>query len=297
MKYLILICILSFTVIAKADEFRTFTNLEGKTINARILQYDSNGERVQLKLKNHKKAWIKIDSLSPEDQAYIKSVIGKNPVESDTEKKIATEEKETTTLSTQDVRDIGKRYVEAWESGNLDELKKLYLYPDKITQSTFKRYRSYVFDEIEFDKIKYGHILLEVSFKKRPGGFDPDGSSHIRRLLLTPEGKIKYDDIFIKHPIAIAMISTSNIQGLSFIIHKQSGIQESKVYPTLIAKNKTNFNNLEKTGIPLFGLDLNNPYKDIEISLSKIESWIKKEGREFDNSDPQIFFPRGWINI
>lgn len=203
MKYLILICILGFAVIAKADEFRSFTNLEGKTINARILQYDSKGERVQLKLKNHKKSWIKIDSLSPEDQVYIKSVTGKNPVESDTEKKIATEGKETTTLSTKDIRDIGKRYVEAWESGNLDELKKLYLYPDKITQNAFERYRSYVFEEIEFDKIKYDHILLEFSFKKRPGGFDPDGSHHIRSLLLTPKGKIKYDDIFIKHQLLL----------------------------------------------------------------------------------------------
>lgn len=93
------------------------------------------------------------------------------------------------------------------------------------------------------------------------------------------------------------MISTSHIGGLSFLIHKQSGIQESKAYPTLIAKNETNFNNLEKTGIPLFNLDLSDPYKDIKTSLSKIESWIKKEGREFDNSDPKIFFPRGWINI
>ena len=74
-----------------------------------------------------------------------------------------------------------------------------------------------MFKEIEFDKIKYDHILLKFTFNHMPGAYDPDGNHFTRSLMLTPDGKIKYDDIFIKHPIAIAMISTSSIRDLSFV--------------------------------------------------------------------------------
>jgi acetyl esterase/lipase len=196
-------------------------------------------------------------------------------------------------LPLKETRLIGKRYVEAWESGNIDELKKLYLHPENITQGAFNRYRSHVFDKIEFDKIKYDHILLEVTYKNRPGGFDPDGNHFTRSLLLTPEGKIKYDDIFIKHPIAIAMISTSDIRSYADFI-QQPGFKQSRAYQDITASAKRLFYNLENTGIPLFGLDLDNPPKEIDDSLDEIESWIKPARGPYAVKRT-IFMPRTYI--
>ena len=53
-------------------EYREFRNLAGKAIHACIVQYDAEGGRVQLELKNRKKAWIEISTLSAGDQEYIK---------------------------------------------------------------------------------------------------------------------------------------------------------------------------------------------------------------------------------
>ena len=67
--FLFLVCIVAITWSA---EYQKFTNQEGKTIVARIVQYDAEGGRVQLQLKSRKKAWIELSSLSEEDQTYIR---------------------------------------------------------------------------------------------------------------------------------------------------------------------------------------------------------------------------------
>lgn len=72
MKYTILTCILCSTVIAKAEEFRTFTNQEGLSIIARILSYNPNSEKIQLERKGGAKAWVSPGIFSNEDQKFIK---------------------------------------------------------------------------------------------------------------------------------------------------------------------------------------------------------------------------------
>ena len=55
-----------------ATEYRPFTNHTGKTIVAKVIAVDTDSGKVQLELKNRKKAWVEISTLSSEDQAYVK---------------------------------------------------------------------------------------------------------------------------------------------------------------------------------------------------------------------------------
>lgn len=59
------------TSLMNLGAYREFKNQTGKTIQAHIIRYDSKVERVQLELKNRKKAWIQLSDLSEADQAYI----------------------------------------------------------------------------------------------------------------------------------------------------------------------------------------------------------------------------------
>ena len=70
------VCFVLFMVFVESGgswpaEYREFRNLEGKAIRACIVQYDAEGVRVQLELKNRKKAWIEISTLSAGDQEFI----------------------------------------------------------------------------------------------------------------------------------------------------------------------------------------------------------------------------------
>lgn len=73
------IALCGLSAIAESGEYRNFTNHSGKTIYARLVQYDTESEKVQLELKTKKKAWIQLVDLSQADQAYIQQYISEKP--------------------------------------------------------------------------------------------------------------------------------------------------------------------------------------------------------------------------
>lgn len=73
------IALCGLSAIAEKGEYRNFTNLSGQSVYARITQYDDEGARVQLELKNLKKAWVQLADLSQADQVYIQQFHQENP--------------------------------------------------------------------------------------------------------------------------------------------------------------------------------------------------------------------------
>ena len=62
-QILILITAIFLVGTVNAAEYWEFTNQDDKTIVARILEYDANAGKVQLELKNRKKAWVDLSTL------------------------------------------------------------------------------------------------------------------------------------------------------------------------------------------------------------------------------------------
>lgn len=71
--YLVLLALLFAGTISAEDNdgFRTFTDTEGRTIQARILDYDAVKGRIQIVREDGKKAWVSPNVFSDTDQAYI----------------------------------------------------------------------------------------------------------------------------------------------------------------------------------------------------------------------------------
>ncbi len=65
----IVVCLLVAT--AFGDEYRTFTDTEGRSIEAKIVEFDSAQGRVQIERKDGKTVWVPPSAFSEEDQAYI----------------------------------------------------------------------------------------------------------------------------------------------------------------------------------------------------------------------------------
>jgi len=64
------LCASSFVWAADGD-YRIFKNSDGQEIKARILEYNASASKVHLELKNGKKGWMPLSSISSEDQAYV----------------------------------------------------------------------------------------------------------------------------------------------------------------------------------------------------------------------------------
>lgn len=66
-----------FALIAMAaqadDSYRTFTAEDGRTLKARIIQYDSAGGKVQIEREDRKKLTVPATAFSEKDQNYIKA--------------------------------------------------------------------------------------------------------------------------------------------------------------------------------------------------------------------------------
>ena len=181
-------------------------------------------------------------------------------------------------LSKKELRAIGEQYIQAWESGNIERVKAFFLQPENITQGRFNEYAEMI-NKFNIDKVGDGYIILEARRKKGKIWLHytdhtiPDWDE--RWLLLTPDGKIKYDSILLKHPIHIAL------ESVLFMRLYDNEEEEKRIYSSL-----------EQLGIPLFGLDLSDsPIKSLQ-SLSKIFKWLLKEGDKWDSSEPKVFYPK-----
>lgn len=100
-------------------------------------------------------------------------------------------------------------------------------------------------------------------------------------LQILPDKTIKYDNFFIVHPIREAMKSCIGLINLGDIKNNPKKFGVEKLYTE----------QLEATGIPLFGYDPGAPYSERRKALEKIREWLLDEGEEWDRDEPKIPCP------
>ena len=61
--------------VACADTYRTFTDVKGREINAKIISYDAAKGRIEVERKDGNCVWVAPAIFSDADQAYIKQWI------------------------------------------------------------------------------------------------------------------------------------------------------------------------------------------------------------------------------
>lgn len=267
---------------ALSSEYREFTNQDGKSIHARIVQYDAKGEKVQLELQNRKKAWAQLSDLSEADQVYIQQY---------NQEKAKDKPEPVKELSKKELRAIGELYIHAWESGNIEKVKAFFLQPEKITQSRFNEYKEIIRD-FHIDKVGAGYIVLDVdriSSKVWFSLYESNMGGKERWLLFTADGKIKYDSILLKHPIQTALIS------MVVLYDRGEKYKWAAVGSDSNRLSEKTYAELKNMGIPMFGLDLSGRPKKIDESLLKMTEWLMEEGDKWDSTEPKVFFPEEWL--
>ena len=71
MNKFITIIICGLAIATYADDYRDFTDSQGRTIKAKIVKIDRGAKKVTLERKNKKKATVSITMFSEADQEYI----------------------------------------------------------------------------------------------------------------------------------------------------------------------------------------------------------------------------------
>jgi len=275
---------LVLTRTALSNEYREFTNQDGKSIHARIVQYDANGERVQLELQNRNKAWIQLSDLSEVDQVYIRQYNQeKANLASETAKDKPEPVKE---LSKKELRAIGEQYIQAWESGDFEKVKSFFLHGQHLTRTRFAECMERI-DELDIDKVGDGYIILDFDSNTYwPHLTDlPISNADQRWVLFTTDGKIKYDSILLKHPIEIALKSMLVLYG------RGEKYKWAAVGSNSNALSERTYTSLKNMGVPMFGLDLSGNPDEIDESLLKMTEWLLEEGDKWDSTEPKVFFP------
>jgi len=237
-------------------EYREFRNQAGKAIRARIVQYDTEGGRVQLELKNRKKAWIEISTLSTGDREFIEQW----HQEKTTEK----------TISEEEVLAIAEQYLKMIGSGKkspgFKSWKKLFgdLYGD---------------DENRFDEGYYLRSTLNRGSGKEI--LEVDGLNVKLRigretgwLQLLPDGKIKYDPCSFIHPLV----------EISQYVEVLANPAESPVY------DKKPYVARKRLGTACFDFDSTSELDRMALA-KKICDWLVATGGEWDSSEPKLKLP------
>lgn len=291
---------LALTRAAFPGEYREFTNQAGKSIDARIVQYDAKGERVQLELKNHERAWVQLSDLSEADQNYIRSLNNDAAKAASLEEKanLASEKAKdkpepVIELSKKDLRAIGEQYIQAWNSGDIEKVKVLFLQPENVTQTELDRAKK-MFQELNIDSVGDGYVVVlnrKLSDEHWMRWRDVPEEAWNQWLLLTADGKIKYDTSLYKHPIAIALRSMP-------VLYSR-GDKYEKLRNAYYLSNKNSeraYEKIKDLGIPMFGLDLSRARYQIDKSLGKMTEWLMEEGDKWDSTEPKVFFPTELLN-
>ena len=282
MKKIILGLVVSLALVGMAEpsEYRNFKNQEGKTIYARVVQYDAKGERVQLELKNHKKAWVELSALSEANQTYVRNM-NTSPGKSAGQKN---EPKPTNKpFSKKQVKEIAEKYIEAvmnkdyeaWaglmaDTKDVDEQRFNERYVMHSDFSNYCRLNIIYLKKIHYRSSK--NNCAKLTLKREHSSYEPECW-----LLFQPDGKIKYDSIFIAHPVLVVRTCL----GYFWTPDRKRDTQDERVYSdTLI-----------EIGVPLFGYTADSSRLQQAQSVRKIFDWLEKNGDEWDISEPKVFYP------
>lgn len=166
------IMIFIWVLMVESAEYRHFKNQKGQTIVAQVVKYDAKGGRVQLELKNHKKAWVDLSSLSEVDQAYIRN-LDLSPTETPESKA------KSKPLSKPELMAIGEKYISAVETRSRAAMKLLFLNPERV------RYRSTSLEDepprmrIKKIYVDDGLVLLQTDPQEGIHFEAPEGDTYV----------------------------------------------------------------------------------------------------------------------
>lgn len=290
---MMLVC---FVVDNSFAEYRTWKGKNGITIEA---EYEGmeNGKVILLR-NDGKKIEIDPDSLSAADQVYLDSLSSNSELEVNDDS--SSTEQNLPWITAQKAKAIAEKYIEALNEQDFKKWQSLLLNPAAVSEAVFRRevplynYNNNAWlDEYlgvpdvkkarlkVVDRRDHGYdarieVTIEVGVLPLFGG--SAGKTEVERsywIQMLPDGKIKYDDIYIRHPVKMAIICCH--------------------YALNSAKNGREFDNaedLQSLGVPLFGYDPSADYDDQEVSLKKLKDWLKDEADEWDATEPQVSYPK-----
>lgn len=283
MEKIILAVVVVFVLagITESSEYRNFKNQEGKEVCARIVQYDAKGERVQLELKNHNKAWIELSTLSEADQTYIRNM---NTFQA------KSDEQKNETVTKKQVKEIAEKYIEA------------------VMDKDYETWAALMADATDFDKRRFNASytwrsnspynltclvrLKKIKYKSQEENYvrvlvKQENRESEHWLMFQPDGKIKYDSIFILHPVQVVRACTGYFWSP---LSSKRDASEKQVYSDTLIK-------MGEMGLPLFGYTPDVSESHRIQSIRKIFDWLQKHGDEWDVSEPKVFYPGEILNF
>lgn len=263
-KYVVLFVVFALSGSAQsAEKYHEFKNRSGKTIFARIIQYDADTSKVELELKTRKKAWVELSTLSDVDRAYIKQWHQEKP----TKGSLAAETRKT--LSEEEVRAIAKLYIKAWEDRDYQLWLKLVgpLHKRALSESSFNSCNQKL-------SLKLGQVEgLNVQIDVKGIGRSSEGW-----LQLLPSGEIKYTPLQFSHPLI------RSFECVSYLYLHSDEV-------AAVWRRRSYCNTLSENNIPLFGYEPDASKNDRKRCADKIRNWLIEEGAMWDATDPKIPIP------
>lgn len=219
-------------------------------------------------------------------------------------------------LSKQELLDIGEKYLEAVEACSGTEMESLFSNPKEIEffagrlrAVTEKRWvksalvrESSVWLQSEVKAIPYfnpnnrtGYTLDIIKHDGR--GIDIYAHSYLDIwLMVTPEGKIKYDSFRCKHPLQIAERCIKYLD--HWYRYYVESLEEGDDWeprtphiPKAIEAVPQVYQQLKDLGVPLYEFDLFSSEREYEKAIRKTKRWLIKQGKEWDVSEPKVYIP------
>ncbi|MBN2686380.1 MAG: hypothetical protein JXR40_13950 [Pontiellaceae bacterium] len=303
MKYVLALLLLSIPAALYCEGLRTFTDKTGRTVKAKIVKVDKPSKKVTVELENKKTATVEIDIFSEDDQNYIQSWVP-SPLDKKEPQKGNEKKPADSPLSKEQIEIVVQKYEKLCIDGMHDRLpgdellelmnmwtgntKELFmyfkLYDDGeeifIADSVKGNFLNY--KQIRIDKFVDNGALLEIK--------STEGEKEIGYILITNDGRIKYDSAMRPHPIETAYDTFDRI-----IYHVQR--ENDGIGSTAFNNDSYTFvyKELVPTKIPLFGLSLDQKSHERQKSIDEIKEWLIKNGAKWDNSEPKLFLPEDYI--
>lgn len=244
-------------------EYRKFINQEGATIVARVLNYEVKSERVELQLKNNKKAWVELSTLSEGDQAYIKKLYS--------EENVSKVKETVTNISEEEVEALAKLYIKALEEHDFELWRSLILpLHGKHVQPRF--------EEITM-KVKRVDGL-NVQIKIRSEAY----SRTTGWLQVTPMGQIKYTPLQFRHPCVRLIDACGSLYAVA-----KEGVDGT--YRDPVAIRVLAYESLKQSNIPTYGYNPTASESERRSRAMKIEAWMKTHMTTWDDSEPKLAMP------
>lgn len=117
MRILIGLLTLVAVITHAEDHYRTFTAKDGRTLNAKIIQYDAHADKLQIERQDKKKITVPSIAFSEKDQAYIKKWHIAQVFLSGTQFKIDVEREEVTSSKKEHEVDMSEGFGGSRRSG------------------------------------------------------------------------------------------------------------------------------------------------------------------------------------